>query len=491
MKNQQAMLLCDFYKISHKTLYPKGTELIYSTFTPRDSRIKNINSVTVFGVQSFIKEYLVDFFTENFFNKEHDVIISEYERVLKYTLGIQNPDSSHISALHKLGYLPLEIRALPEGTQVPIRVPMLTINNTLPEFFWLTNYVETLMSCELWQCMTSATLAREYYNLLKQYADETSSDSSFVKFQGHDFSMRGMSSLKSAINSGMGHLVYFNGTDTIPAISAIEQYYNGNIEKELIGTSIPATEHSIECAYGNDEEYILDIITNKNPTGFVSIVSDGYDFWNVVTKILPKIKDTIMSRDGRLVIRPDSGDPVKIVIGDPSANSEAEQKGLIESLWDTFGGTINAKGFKELDSHIGAIYGDSITLDRARSISEGLKSKGFATTNIVYGIGSFTYQYNTRDTFGFALKSTLVKINGEEIQIFKNPKTDNGVKKSAKGAVSVVNTPNGLIVKDGLFLEQSANDPNNLLTLVYKDGKIIKEYSISEIRKRAENNEIL
>jgi len=480
---QQAMLLCDFYKISHKDLYPTGTEVVYSTFTPRDSRNKAITSVVSFGQQAFVKEFLIGFFNDNFFNQSKASIVSDYKRLITATLGVANPETKHIEDLHDLGYLPLEIKSIAEGTSIPIRTPMLTIQNTDNRFFWLTNYVETLLSCELWQAVTSATTAREYYTLLKKYADETSSDPTFVKFQGHDFSMRGMSSLSSAIKSGMGHLLYFNGTDTIPAILGLEQYYNGNIEKELLGTSIPATEHSIQCAYANDAEYIEDIITNKNPTGFVSIVSDGYDFWNVVGSVLPALKDKIMARDGRLVIRPDSGDPVKIICGDAEDTNEFARKGLIESLYDIFGGSTNTKGFKELDSHIGAIYGDSITLERAKLISEGLKSKGFATTNVVYGIGSYTYQYNTRDTFGFALKSTLAVINGDEKQIFKDPKTDNGIKKSQKGKVVVWKDDTGTIQwKDGLFLNDSI--PNDLLIPIFKDGKLLNETSISEIRAR-------
>ena len=252
MKNQQAMLLCDFYKVSHKNLYPAGTELIYSTFTPRDSRNKAITSVTCFGVQAFVKEYLINFFNDNFFSVPKDKVVNDYTRFIKYTLGLQNPDVNHIAELHDLGYLPLEIRALDEGTQVPIRVPILTVHNTLPQFFWLTNYIETLMSCEMWQAINSATLAREYKKLFTNYSDQTCDNYNHIAFQAHDFSMRGLSSLKSAVNSGMGHLVYFSGTDTIPAISGMEEYYNANIESELVGTSIPATEHS--CMSSNIQE---------------------------------------------------------------------------------------------------------------------------------------------------------------------------------------------------------------------------------------------
>ncbi len=341
MKNQVATLLCDFYKVSHKNLYPTGTEVVYSTWVPRKSFIPEINSVVAFGFQKFIKEYLIEYFNENFFEREQWQVVADYERVIKFTLGIQNPDSSHIRALHDLQYLPISIKALPEGTLTPLRVPMLTVENTLPEFFWVTNYLETIMSCELWQSSTSATLAFEYKKLLTQYAKETGGDVGFVNFQAHDFSMRGMTSLQSSISSGMGHLLSFQGTDTIPAILGHEEFYGANIEKELVGTSIPATEHSIQCAYANDEEYIRDIITNKNPTGMVSVVSDGYNFWNVVGSVLPKLKDQIMARDGKLVIRPDSGNPVYIVVGDPTEGDPLVQKGLIECLWDTFGGTVN------------------------------------------------------------------------------------------------------------------------------------------------------
>lgn len=492
MNNQVATLLCDFYKVSHKNLYPAGMESCYSTWTPRQSLVEGVNRVVAFGFQKFIKEYLIGYFNEHFFDRDVEFVIDEYSRVIKHTLGVANPETSHIEALHDLGYLPISIKALAEGTLVPIRVPMLTIENTHPNFFWVTNYLETLMSCELWQATTSATIAHIYKKLLTKAAIETGEDPGFVNFQGHDFSMRGMSSLNSAITSGMGHLLSFQGTDTIPAILGHEEFYNANIEKELVGTSIPATEHSIECAYGNDEEYFNDIITNKNPSGMVSVVADGYDFWNVVGTILPKLKDKIMARDGKLVIRPDSGDPVKIVCGDPTSENELVRKGLIESLWDTFGGTVNAKGFKVLDSHIGAIYGDSITLKRAQQMTQNLKEKGFASTNIVLGIGSFTYQYNTRDTFGFAMKATSVTINGVETAIFKDPKTGDGVKKSAKGRVIIVKGNNTLNLVDNLDSKAESYATNiggiNELQEIFRDGKLLVETSLAEIRARLDSN---
>jgi len=492
-----AMLLCDFYKIAHRQMYPQKTEIVYSTWTPRASRMKDVTGVVVAGHQAFIKEFLLNFFEENFFSRPKEEVISEYSRIIKHTLGVPNPDVSHIEELHDLGYLPLLIKALPEGTVVPLRTPTLTIHNTHPRFFWLTNYIETLASCELWPFYTSATIAHEYRKLLDEAALKTVGDTGFVPFQGHDFSMRGMSGLFAAMKSGMGHLLSFVGTDTIPAILGAEQYYNANVETEMVGTSIPATEHSIQCAYGDDMKYLTAMLSEVHPSGFVSIVSDGYDFWDVIGRVVPALKDKIMARDGRVVIRPDSGDPVNIICGDPDGKTELERKGAIEALWDIFGGTTTAKGYKLLDSHIGLIYGDAITLYRAKEIVNKLAEKGFASINAVFGIGSFTYQYNTRDTFGFALKSTLCYIDGEEKQIFKNPKTDDGTKKSQKGKVIVYKDPvsKQIKFKDGFGLNElmhyeflgahgSISLDMDLLKPIFLDGKLVKEETFAQIRER-------
>lgn len=520
-------LLCDFYKVSHREMYPKGTEKVYSTWIPRASRFDYIDEVVAFGFQQFLMK-LNTIFEEDFFGRTKEEVVAEYARTIKFTLGNPNPDTSHIEALHDLGYLPIHVKALDEGTLVPLRVPMLTIENTLPEFFWVTNYIESYASCELWQATTSATLAHEFKKVLDKYAMLTVGNTEFVQFQGHDFAMRGMSSLDSAITSGMGHLLSFVGTDTIPAINAAEYYYGANIEEELIGTSIPASEHSIQCTYEDDYEYLRTLLEDVHPNGFVSIVSDGYDFWDVIGRVLPALKDKIMARSGgpvgdRVVIRPDSGDPVLIVCGDPKApKGSLEYKGTVEALWDIFGGTVSDQGFKVLDSHIGVIYGDAISIGRCREICERLVAKGFASINCVYGIGSYTYQYNTRDTFGFALKSTLAVIrqdcvdcNGTgddlfwveqgrpnwaqcgschgvgsvavEKQIFKDPKTDDGVKKSMKGKVMVFeghdNLPSkGIWARDGYDLaDESAWD---LLHTIYLDGKLIREQSFSQIRAK-------
>lgn len=491
-KELPATLMCDFYKLSHRQQYPEGTEVVYSTWTPRMSRIDGVDRVVAFGFQGFIKKYLIDYFNENFFSKELNAVLDEYSRVVEFALGDKDPDVGHIIELHNLGYLPVVIKAVDEGSMVPIRVPMLTIENADSRFFWLTNYLETVMSCEMWMPTTSATLAHQYRQILDRYAIKTAGDTSFVPFQGHDFSMRGMSCLEASQLSGSGHLLSFSGTDTIPAIHYLEQYYNADIEKELVGTSIPATEHSVMCAGGDgDAEFYTykRLINDVYPSGFLSIVSDTWDLWECLDKIVKPLKEDILNRDGKVVIRPDSGDPVDIICGIQGSYSDnydkkPEDKGVVEILWDIFGGTVNEQGYKVLDPHIGCIYGDAITISRCTEICERLKKKGFASTNMVYGIGSFTYQYNTRDTFGFALKSTAVTVNGVERDIYKNPKTDSGFKKSQRGRVAVYEHGDDLYYEDGLSKEQSDNYPNNVLTTVFENGKLVKDDSLSDVRSR-------
>lgn len=481
-----ATLLCDFYKVSHREQYPVGTEKIYSTWTPRASRFPDITKVVAFGFQAFVQEYLIDYFGKYFFDRPVEDVVEEYARVLRASLGVAEPYTEHIRALHKLGYLPLRIKAVKEGTEVPIRVPMLTVENTVPEFFWVTNYIETLMSCSLWQMSTSATLARRFKQTLTRWAYETGASYDFIPFQGHDFSMRGMGSLESAKYSAAGHLLSFIGTDSIPGILFLEDYYGADITKEMVGTSIPATEHSVMSAYGQDElSSYRNIITNVYPKGFVSIVSDTWDLWNVLNSVIAALKPEILAREGRVVIRPDSGDPVKIICGDPLSDNPSAVRGVVETLWDIFGGTVNDKGFKELDPHIGAIYGDAITLERCDEICRQLAAKGFASSNTVYGIGSFTYQYNTRDTFSFALKSTYARINGEELMLFKDPVTDNGIKRSQKGMVSVLSNGGwGLSTRDGLTEAQRDAVVGDQLEDLFVDGKLVRTETLAEIRAR-------
>lgn len=473
--------MSDFYKTDHRRQYPKGTEYVYSNLTPRGSRITGIDSVVAFGMQYFVQEYLVERFDYDFFHAPLKQVIRAYQRRLDTSLGHNAVPLDHITDLHKLGYLPLRIKALPEGSLCPMRVPLVTIVNTDARFYWLTNWLETLMSNVLWHPITSATIAYRYRTLLDVYAKRTSDMPEFVGWQGHDFSMRGHTSIEASCASGAAHLLSFNGTDTIPSLDFLEEFYGANADTELIGGSVPATEHSVMCMGGEVSEFetFNRLITEVYPKGIVSIVSDTWDYWKILSETLPELRQTIMERDGKVVIRPDSGDPVKIICGDKSAPIlSPEHRGTIQMLWDVFGGSVNSKGYKQLDPHIGAIYGDSITYDRAEAILEGLEREGYASTNIVFGIGSYTYQYVTRDTFGFAIKATHGTINGTDVSIFKKPKTDDGLKNSAKGL---------LRVNEDFTLSQEVSEQEEntgMLQTIFENGHALNTQTLAQIRTR-------
>lgn len=219
------------------------------------------------------------------------------------------------------------------------------------------------------------------------------------------------------------------------------------------------------------------------PSGILSVVSDTWDLWKVLTEYLPKLKDKIVARHGKLVVRPDSGNPADILCGDPLAVSGSPaQKGVIEILWDTFGGTVNSQGYKVLDPHVGAIYGDSITVKLAEEICKRLAEKGFASTNVVFGIGSFTYQYNTRDTFGQAMKATWAQVNGKACDLWKCPVTDSGGKKSAKGRLAVIRNSNGeLTLLQGV---DAFDSDGGMLSLVWRNGIFYRTQTFDAIRRR-------
>lgn len=480
------LLLTDGYKVDHRRQYPDQTTLVYSNWTPRKSRIEGINEIVFFGLQYFIKKYILEDFQTHFFNQPKAVVSQKYARRINTYLGENQVGIAHIEALHDLGYIPMVFKALPEGALVPIRVPMFTMYNTKPEFFWLTNYFETLLSAVVWMPCTSATIAHQYRKVLDAFAMETSSIPEFVDWQGHDFSMRGMAGIEAAVISGMGHLLSFKGTDTIPAIDALETYYNANAETELIGGSVAATEHSVMCMGTTEGEFdtFKRLICEVYPKGIVSIVSDTWDLWKVLTDYLPRLQSEIISREGKVVVRPDSGDPILIICGNPNGKTEQERKGVVELLWDVFGGSVNAKGYKELIPQIGAIYGDSITVERAKAIGEKLKEKGFASTNVVLGIGSYTYQYNTRDTFGFAMKATYGEVNHDGREIFKDPITDDGTKKSAKGLLKIEKVNGQYQVKDQVTWEE---EQQGELQEIFRDGQLLVDHSLSAIRERLKN----
>lgn len=494
-----AAFLADGYKFGHAPMFPKGTEYAYSNFTPRSNKYapKGCDEVVVFGTTMAMQK-LDDSFQKEFFKLDKDYVIAQIKGELSMYFGMDY-DTTPFEKLHDLGYLPIKVKALREGTLCPIKVPMLTIVNTNKEFYWLPNFLETILSNLLWKPMTSATIAFSYKKLLTKWALKTdSSNVGFVDFQAHDFSMRGLDSIDATIASGLGHLTSFKGTDSLPAIMGARQYYKSH---GFVAGSVPATEHSVMCAGGKESEIdTFRRLLNLHPKGILSVVSDTWDLWKVLTEYLPTLKEEILARDGKLVIRPDSGDPVDIICGtiiykgkedfkqasqfdkEYSTHITNEEKGVIELLWDVFGGTINEQGYKVLDSHIGAIYGDSITIDRAEEICKRLEAKGFASTNIVLGIGSYTYQYNTRDSLGFAMKATWVQINGEGMSIFKDPITDDGMKKSLKGLLKVYYDQYDKIqVLDECDPEE---EETGLLELLYQDGIFYQGPDLEMIRER-------
>lgn len=802
----------DFYKVGHIFQYPEGTEYVYSNFTPRSNKhAPHLMDGAVFiGLTRYIKLTLIDLWDEYFFNKPVDEVTARFKRRMLTSLG-SDINVDHITALHNLGYLPLRIKALPEGTLVPFGVPMFTVENTLPEFYWLTNAIETDISSEMWKPCTAATIAREYRKILNEFGIKTGVADDFIPFQAHDFSYRGMSGREDAANTGLGHLVYFTGSDNIPAINAAEDLYHANADEYFTAGSINATEHSVQCAGTKEGEFetYRRLITDVYPSGMVSIVSDTWDYWNVLTDILPNLRNEIMGRDGKLVVRPDcyddqtqiltdsgwkyfselteddmvaqvekaayefvkpdkiiaqpyngdmyqfsdhhgkvdllvtpnhrmvvnrngiehiifaenmtengyhglsmsrsakaggqsnpltaierlkiafqadgsyctksttairfnfakarkiermrkilqdaqldyklysladnrvefnikidatqfckdfswvdfasigeqwasdfceelshwdssirnagrfkfdttiksvievvelvalaagkgvlisvtednrsdkfstvytanildrntvggqswkktktryngtvycvkvpsgkiivkrnrctmvcgnSGDPVHIITGyvdgeyvtDPNGQhycikthrpiSDAEIKGSIKVLYDEFGGQRNELGYIELDPHIGLIYGESITLERCRTICERLERAGFSTGNIVFGIGSYTYNMVSRDTLGIAIKATWCQVDGEGRAIFKDPKTDDGTKKSAKGLLQVKYGGDTYQLVNNVTRNE---EKTGCLETVFENGKLLIDPSLADIRERAKKS---
>lgn len=587
----EMMFATDGYKLGHGPMYRKGTTQVGSNLTPRTDKIHRRGCTAFYdgklvwvGGQAAVQE-LHEAWQASFFSQSKEKVVQKYEEFLTDYLGRDLPTSAQMAALHDLGYLPLEFRSLPEGSLVPMGIPVLTITNTLDDFFWLVNYHETPLSTSTWKTATNATIAREYRKICEHYTKLTGCYDAFtVSVMCHDFSMRGMSGIEDAARSGVGHLTQFIGTDTLPAIRHAKRYYDAT---GLIGISVPATEHAVtsnniisieqELLAGtyelNTEQalivakmtkagedirliaevmFVYDLITRIVPNGIVSNVSDTYDFWAMVSRGYKYLKDVIMRREGlgpqpgKVVVRPDSGDPVKVICGmspvcgedGKAIDFESEDAaydwletedrirqmkdkdcikiggvfygfsatvyddytegcgidtdvtfdyevvaGAIRTLYKIFGGTITETGHKLLDSHIGLIYGDSITTKRAEEILRRLAEQGYAAANVVFGVGSFTYQCNTRDTFGFAVKATNSVINGEDVAIFKDPKTDSK-KKSAKGRLFVDRVDGEFVLYDNVTKGNEARE-GNLLKVFYRDGKFLSRVTLDEIRQRS------
>ncbi len=584
----------DGYKVGHRPLYPDGTNFAYSNGTFRSDRLFIDNKsksrfwdgkITYVGIQGVLRE-INGLWFRSFFSKPKEAVCRRYARRMNAYLGKGSVDVTCFEKLHNLGYLPINVLSLPEGSRVNMNVPVYTAYNTHPDFFWMVNYLETLMSALIWKMSTNATIAYEYRRTFEYWAEATGVDLSYVDIQGHDFAFRGLSGPEDAARVGLGHLVVFKGTDTLPAIDYAEDMYFADVDKEFVACSVVATEHAVatsnilfnvskmlkalaastedhaapdmdELRAKGEEEFLREVLTVKHPSGIVSLVSDSFDFWKVITETAPNLKDVILNRTpdamgfAKTVFRPDSGDPVEIlagkrIMGEDSFRAYADhlrthgeevptepllvriegityrayswrastkdvptnaitfntlgfelvsvkdmplapqEKGAVECLWETFGGTETAKGFKVLHERVGLIYGDSITVERADEILRRLYQKGFASCNVVFGIGSYTYQHNTRDTYGFAVKSTAVQIDDELIELFKAPKTE-GVtnKRSAKGFLRVVKNGDDFVLEQeqDISIDQLPTHSGEL-RLIYSNSEFTKETTLAEVSNR-------
>ena len=495
------LLMIDFYKATHAEQYPLGMTRIYSPYTPRMSRLDDVNQVTYFGGQAFCKEYLIKAFNEYFFNRPLDEVVAEYTRVLNHTLGPGTYSAEKIIRLHRLGYLPIAMYAVPEGTRTKIGVPQSVFVNTHEDFAWLTNTLETAYSAYMWHIQVSAEVGYRYRKIVQKYKDITCEDSVRAARLLGDFSMRGQHSPESAMKSSAGWLLSFLNTATVPAIMWMEDNYNCDVTKEEVGFGAISTEHSVMCSNfavdGDEITHIKRLLTEIYPNNSFSMVSDSYDYWNLVNNILPQCKEEILAHNGYLAVRGDSGNPVEVVTK------------TVFALWDIFGGTVNSKGYKVLDPHVKAIYGDSITPQRCEAIYEILVENGFSIENVSLGVGSFSfmcletqndfytwdangdaatvkmmnYAPYTRDTFGIAIKATYGETaTYDPVMIFKNPK-ELSWKKSQKGCVIVA--PDGQSYTDEhTYGDAHSSFTENLLELVFADGRMIKEQSLAEIRNR-------
>lgn len=583
----------DGYKVGHRPLYPNGTNFTYSNGTFRSDRLFLDNKsksrfwdgkLVFYGLQGVMRE-INGLWHNTFFSKPKEAVCKRYARRMNAYLGKGRVDVTCFEELHDLGYLPINVLGLPEGSRVNINVPVYVAYNTHPGFYWLVNYLETMMSALLWKMSTNATIAYEYRRTFEYWAEKTGVDKAFIDIQGHDFAFRGLSGPEDAARSNSSHLIVFKGTDTLPAIDYIEDMYFADVEKEFVACSVVATEHAVATAnilfnasklfkqlaakYPGEsvsvdidefraqceKGFIREVLTEKHPTGVISLVSDSFDFWKVITDIASQLKDVILNRTpdelglAKTVFRPDSGDPVEILAGRyvhskddflrisssaedmrdpprdflvnfgggeivrailetderldgvwhtavyngyriiplPEMPLTPQEKGAVQVLWETFGGTNTGLGFRVLHERVGLIYGDSITVERADEILRRLYVKGFASSCVVFGIGSYTYQHNTRDTFGFAVKATAVQVEDELIELFKAPKTE-GVtnKKSAKGFLKVVKNDKGDFVKleEQQFGIDDIPTSSGELRLMYSNSTFPDETTYAEVCAR-------
>ena len=490
-----AMLLSDTYKQCHSDMYPKTLKKLVSYWVPRKSMFSehsDYNKMVFFGLQAFIQEFLIDYFNKNFFNKNIEDVINEYSYYMDIQLGEGNYKLDNVVKLHSLGYLPLCIKALPEGSLVNMGVPCIEVSNTNDDFAWLVQWIECILQAELWKMCNHATIGHMYYELAKLYYGKTVDDDIDPRNAFADFGMRGMSCMNEAIRCSAAWLLSSNKTSTIPALPYIDKYYDANCAKNNIGKGAISTEHSVMGANyaldGDERTFVKRLLTKTYPNASFSMVSDTYDYWNMIDNILPSLKKEIMEHNGTLFVRPDSGDQFEVVTK------------TVEKLWMTFGGSLNSKGYKVLDPHIRVILGDGSTLSCVRKIWIYLEEHGFAANNVIFGVGAFCFTaifegdkmiVNTRDSWGVAMKASYGVFGEKELFIYKDPKTDKGnLKKSHKGLVFVEKDGDNFKYTDGITKDEYLNmlkEHTSVMEVVFMDNIIYRNEDFTTIRERLAN----
>lgn len=458
MASKNIITLTDSYKIGHWNMLPNDTEYVYSYFESRNGA--KFNNTVFFGLQYLLKEYLcgmvvtrekiesaaklckAHFGTEKYFNRTMwEYILEKYE-----------------------GNLPIKICAVPEGTPIPVSNVLMTVVNTDPKCAALTNYLETLLT-HVWSTSTVATLSGEVYKLLKFYRDATGNDD-YIQYGLHDFGFRGVSSVESAGIEGAGHLIHFLGTDTLRAMEVAIEYYSASLDN--LAFSVAATEHSVMTARGKEgEEQVFAELLEKYPEGILSVVIDSYNYKNFINVITKKYKNQILSRNGKVVFRPDSGEPNSVTLD------------VFNMLDNIFGYTINSKGYKELNTKVGVLWGDGIDYDGIRSILFTLRNNNYSTNCIVFGMGGGLLQKINRDINRFAFKSSAQCRNGIWYDIFKNPL--DASKASKKGRLSLIKDEKGLYKT--ISWKNNTSDINDLLIPVFENGKLLVDYTFNQVRE--------
>lgn len=573
----------DSYKLPHIDMFVPGTNLVYSHVTPRSNKYLKKqfpdieDSIVVFGTQYLVRCLKEDWDT-NFFNVPWEQIKEEAHTIFGPHLGYVNTQYlDKFQQLHSLGYLPLKIKSLEEGTLVELNVPILTIVNTQDEFFWLTNYLESYILSTIYKPLTVATIARHLAKIRNKYYELTCNDNDpSIDFALHDFSYRGHADWQGAMAASMALSLYTKGTDTVVGLVGMKKYYDAT----ETCYSINATEHSVTSQgilwYGkelsnlfftesDDSELahnfflqessikelrtlvytyvnmfpletfderekslgelinLYRLLVEVYPTGILAYVSDTFNLYTLVNRILLVLKDVILKRNGKLVIRPDSGDPLEVVLGlnmstnqyvnslenntfyrindatyfkqdhktyeleknEPIVDVDYYRKGVLSSLSDIFGYTINQKGFKELDSHIGIVYGDGMNCERINKMYEGMLEKGYAANNICIAAGAYILSYSvSRDSLGLSTKASQTCINQTLQPVYKMPITDYG-KKSPAGFLNITSIPqrnsiDKFYVKPNTSIEEESR---GLLKVIFKNGELFNQNNYQDLRE--------